>query len=71
MKGGAVIDERSPLNEAIDLRNEVHDPLDWGGTAEASFLVVVVSQLPPLALFNLLLEAIANGIQQVYMSESE
>ena len=47
----------------ITLRNEVHDPLDWDGTAEASFLVVVVSQLPPLALFNLPLEAIANRIQ--------
>jgi len=47
----------------ITLRNEVHDPLDWGGTAEASFLVVVVSQPPPLAFFNLPLEAIANGIQ--------
>lgn len=40
----------------ITLRNEVHDPLDWGGTAE-------VSQLLPLALSNLPLEAIANGIQ--------
>ena len=45
------------------LRNEVQDALDWGGTAEASFLVIVVSQLPPSALFNLPLEAIANGIQ--------
>jgi len=36
MKGGAVIDERSPLKLAMDFRNEVQEPLDCEGTAEPS-----------------------------------
>jgi hypothetical protein len=36
MKGGAVMEARSPLNDAMDFKNEVHEPLDCGGTAEPS-----------------------------------
>lgn len=38
MKGGAVMDERSPLKDAIDLRKEDQEPLFCGDTPPPSSL---------------------------------
>ena len=40
MKGGAVKVDRSPLKDAIDFRNALHDPLFWAGTPPASAIVI-------------------------------
>jgi hypothetical protein len=37
IKAGAVMVERSPLKDAMDLRKLDQEPFAWGGTAEPSF----------------------------------
>ena len=43
MNGGAVSDERSPLNDAIDLRKAVQELLFWAAMPEVSESVVDIT----------------------------